>query len=48
MVQTALEEKWLGVLDFTEIEKNVSDLISDNIYKETEKRPVIITLLKLI
>ena len=48
MVQTALEEKWLGVLDFTEIEKNVSDLVSENIYKETEKRPVIITLLKLI
>jgi ribonuclease J len=48
MVHTALEEKWLGVLDFTEIEKNVSDLVSDNIYKETEKRPVIITLLKLI
>ena len=48
MVQTALEEKWLGVLDFTEIEKTVSDLVSENIYKETEKRPVIITLLKLI
>ncbi|MFL2783554.1 MAG: ribonuclease J [Dehalococcoidia bacterium] len=48
MVQTALEEKWLGVLDFSEIEKNVSDLVSENIYKETEKRPVIITLLKLI
>ena len=48
MVQTALEEKWLGILDFTEIEKTVSDLVSENIYKETEKRPVIITLLKLI
>jgi len=48
MVQTALEEKWLGVLDFTEIEKNISDLVSENIYKETEKRPVIMTLLKLI
>ena len=47
MVQTALEEKWLGVLNFKEIEKKVSDLVSDNIYKETEKRPVIITLLKL-
>ena len=48
MVQTALEEKWLGVLDFTKIEKNISDLVSENIYKETEKRPVIMTLLKLI
>ena len=48
MVQSALEEKWLNVLDLVDIEAKIVELISTHLYKETRKRPVVLPSVRTI
>ena len=46
MVQVLLEEKWLNVLDWDDIESKIAETIAAHIYKETRKRPIVLPLLE--
>ena len=46
MVQVLLEEKWLNVLDWDDIESKIVETIAAHIYKETRKRPIVLPLLE--
>ena len=48
MVQSALEEKWLNVLDLEDIEAKIVESISAHLYKETRKRPVVLPSVRII
>ena len=48
MVQSALEEKWLNVLDLEDIEAKIVESISAHLYKETRKRPVVLPSVRTI
>ena len=46
MVQVLLEEKWLKVLDWDDIESKIAETIATHIYKETRKRPIVLPILE--
>ncbi len=48
MVQSALEEKWLNVLNLDDIEVKIVESISAHLYKETRKRPVVLPSVRII
>ena len=48
MVQSALEEKWLNVLNLDAIEVKIVESISAHLYKETRKRPVVLPSVRII